>query len=378
MSLQTVSDFLDPVSLSAISGDEGFKHTQLGRHVAIYDESFPDVTEADVVLIGCGEMRGAGPDYRDWDSADSIRREFYALYHWHESVRLADLGNIRRGASLQDTYAALKTVVTELVAIGKKVVILGGSHDITLAQYQAQAGLQKLIEVTCIDAGIDLDMSSPLPSENFLMEMLTGEPNYIRHYNHIGFQSYLVHPQMLQTIDKLHFDCYRVGRVKENLEEMEPVIRNSNLLSVDISAIQHAHAPANKLTPNGFTGEEMCTLMQYAGLSPSLNTLGIYGYYSANDEHSLTAKQISHMLWYFMDGLHKGKEEASFEDRNSFHEFHLAFAEVETIFLQSKRTGRWWMQLPSGQFTGCSKNDYIIASSNDIPERWLRAVERDS
>jgi len=206
--------------------------------------------------------------------------------------------------------------------------------------------------------------------------MLTGEPNFIRHYNHIGFQSYLVHPHMLETIDKLRFDCYRVGKVKENLEEMEPAIRNANLLSFDIAAIQHAHAPANTLTPNGFNGEEACTLMQYAGLSTNMSSIGIYGYSPELDEHDLTAKQIAHMLWYLMDGIHKGKQEVQISDKESFNEYTMAFAEIESTFLQSKKTGRWWMQLPDGKFIACSKIDYMIAGNNDIPERWLRAVER--
>jgi hypothetical protein len=88
---------------------------------------------------------------------------------------------------------------------------------------------------------------------------------------------------------------------------MEPVIRSSNLFSFDISAIQHSHAPANRLTPNGFSGEEACTLMQFAGMSMNVNTIGIYGYLPQQDEHNLTAKQISHMLWYLMDGVYKGK-----------------------------------------------------------------------
>jgi hypothetical protein len=75
-----------------------------------------------------------------------------------------------------------------------------------------------------------------LRSENFPLDMLTGEPNMIRHYNHIGFQSYFVHPRLLETMDKLRFDCFRVGIVKENIEEMEPVIRNSHMMSFDISA----------------------------------------------------------------------------------------------------------------------------------------------
>jgi hypothetical protein len=34
------------------------------------------------------------------------------------------------------------------------------------------------------------------------------------------------------------------------------------------------------------------------------------------------------------------------------------------------------MQLPDERFIACSKIDYLIASNNEIPERWMRAVER--
>ncbi len=375
MSLHTIIDFLEPVNRYQLSSDEGYKDTQLGRHIQAYEDEFPDIENADLVLVGCGEMRGTGGN-NNTDAPDAVRAAFYNLFHWHKEVVVADIGNVKVGATLQDTYAALKTVTTELIEQGKRVVILGGSHDVTLAQYGAYANLKKIIEATCIDARIDLNMDSVLPADNFLMEMLTGVPNYIKHYNHIGFQSYFVHPQMLETIDKLRFDCYRVGKVKESLEEMEPAIRNSNMLTFDIAAIQNAHAPANHLTPNGFTGEEACTLMQYAGMSCNINTIGIYGYNAALDSHDLTAKQISHLLWYIMDGVYKSKQESALEDRNNFYEFTMAFAEVETTFLQSKKTGLWWMQLPDDKFVACSKLDYIIASNNDIPERWLRAMER--
>ncbi|MFP5040746.1 formimidoylglutamase [Parasediminibacterium sp. JCM 36343] len=375
MIIDTIIDFLEPINLYELSNDVGYKDTQLGRHIAAYEEEFPDISQADMVIVGCGEMRGTGGN-NNTDAPDAVRKAFYALFHWHKNVSVADIGNVKMGASIQDTYAALKVVVAELIAKGKRVIILGGSHDVTLAQYGAYVSLEKIIEATCIDARIDLDMDSVLAADNFLMEMLTGEPNFIKHYNHIGFQSYFVHPQMLEVIDKLRFDCFRVGKVKENLEEMEPAIRNSHLLSFDIAAIQHAHAPANLLTPNGFTGEEACTLMQYAGMNSQMSSIGIYGYDAALDNHGLTAIQISHLLWYVMDGIYKSKQEAQLEDRSHFYEFTMAFAEVETVFLQSKKTGRWWMQLNNDAFIACSKLDYIIASNNEMPERWLRAMER--
>jgi formiminoglutamase len=34
------------------------------------------------------------------------------------------------------------------------------------------------------------------------------------------------------------------------------------------------------------------------------------------------------------------------------------------------------MHMPDGRYIACSQYDYITAASNDIPERWMRAVER--
>ncbi len=371
-----VTDFLHPIDLSLLSHDEGYREGQIGKSVRVYGDEFPDLEDADIVLVGCAESRGDGAIVHDNSGPDAIRHQLYSLYYWHPDVKLADVGNIRQGATLQDTYAALKTVVSELIEAGKRVVILGGSHDLTLAQYEAYKSRNKVIEATGIDALINLATDQPLKSQHFLMEMLTGEPNFIRHYNHIGFQSYLVHPHMLETMDKLRFDCFRVGHVKERMDEMEPVVRNSQMVTIDIAALQYAAAPSNYTSPNGLSGEEACTLTRYCGMSPELSSLGIYGYAVENDLQQLGARQVAQMIWYFIDGRHKGLTESLLNDRENFFEFHTAFAEVDTVFIQSKRTGRWWMQLPSRQFIACSYNDYIQASSNEIPERWLRAQER--
>jgi|SRR5215203_135628 len=372
---ESIADFLEPLNLNEISHDTGYKEGQVGRAIKAYEEEFPNLDEADIVIVGCGEQRGGGLLHSS-TAADVIRTEFYSLYYWHQDIKLADIGNVKIGKAYTDTYAALKIVLHELMIEGKTVIILGGSHDLTLSQYYAFADEKRQVDAVGIDAIIDINIDSPFRSDNFLMELLTADPNYMRHYNHVAFQSYYVHPRMLETMDKLRFDCFRVGSVKENIDEMEPVIRNCQILSLDISALAHAFAPANSLTPNGLNGEEACTLMQYAGMSNNMRSIGVYGYRPEKDVENLTAKQISHMLWYVMDGRSRANREARIDEKESFNEFHTAFAEVETTFLQSKKTGRWWMQLPDKQFIACSYKDYLLASSNEIPERWLRAQER--
>ncbi|OJU27934.1 MAG: arginase [Sphingobacteriales bacterium 41-5] len=373
-----IESFLQPVNIREIAGDDTYNADQVGAKIHLHDEALPDVSAADIVVVGCGEQRGNGILGPETNAPDVIRKHFYGLYFWHEGIAIADLGNIKQGAGLSDTIAALRTVTEELTALNKTVIILGGSHDITLAQYEACKNQKKLIEATVVDAKIDLDMESPFAADNFLMQMFTNDPNYLKHYNHVGFQSYLVHPGMLQTLDKLKFDFYRVGHVKDSIEEVEPGIRSSSLFSFDINAIANAYAPANKLTPNGFTGEEACVLMQYAGMSTSVNTIGIYGYNPQYDVDELTAKQISHMLWYAIDGHHRKRNESALEDRDSFNEFQMIFSEVETVFLQSKKTGRWWMQMPAKRFIPCSYKDYLTAASDEIPNRWFRAQQRDT
>ncbi len=374
--MEDLHDFLLPINKDVLNNDAGYNDGQLAKHVAIFETILPDITESDIILVGVLEQRGGGIIQEESNAADVIRKKLYELYYWHQDIRIADIGNIRTGASLADSYAAIKTVMAELLRLNKTVILIGGTHDNTLAQYFGYKELGKIIEATCIDATIDLRGESNLRTENFLLEMLTGEPNLVKHYNHIGFQSYYVHPRLLETMDKLRFDCFRLGHVTENLEEVEPVLRNSNMVSIDVNAIKYSDAPSNALSANGFTGTEICTLTQQAGLSNQVSSLGIYGYNPSTDVNELTASQIAQMIWYFIDGKYRGRQEAAFEDKSNFTEYHCNFTELDTIFLQSKKTGRWWMQLPDKKMIACSYKDYMIASRNDIPERWLRALER--
>ncbi|MFN5253270.1 MAG: formimidoylglutamase [Chitinophagaceae bacterium] len=377
MSLSSIAYFLQPVNLDLLSKDEGYRDTQLGKHIKVYETQLPDISDADMVIIGAGECRGAGYALNDHASADGIRSALYALYYWHSQVTIADLGNVKIGQTIQDSYAALRTVIAELILQNKKVVVIGGSHDLTLPQYHAYTSIPTLVNAVVTDAKIDLDLEARLPADHFLEELFTGLPNHLNHYAHIAFQSYFMHPHMLETIDKLRFDCFRLGVVREDIEEMEPVIRDSHMMSFDISAIQNAQAPANIITPNGLNGEEACVLMQYAGMSWKTSSIGLYGYQAELDRNGLSAIQIAQMIWYIIDGIQKGKKESPLSATERFKEFHIAFSDIDTQFLQSKSTGRWWMQLHNKEWAPCSYKDYLVASKNEIPERWLRALERE-
>ena len=336
-----------------------------------------DWEDAQIILVGCGEWRGADSKAKYSNSPDAIREELYKMYYWHGAIIVADAGNIRQGATVDDTRAALLIVLQEIHKAGKIAVVLGGSHDLTLQQYEVFKKAEQMAVASVADMLIDLDETEETTAGSFLMNMLTGTPNFMAHYSHIAFQSYYAHPRMLEMLDKLRFDFFRLGKVREHVEDMEPVLRTSNLFSFDLSAVRYCDAPANiDGSPNGLTGEETCMLTRYAGMSDVLTSLGIYGYNHEDDTHGMTARLIAQMIWYFVDGFLVRNTEAKLSDHDEFIIFNVTFTDNDTVFLKSKRTNRWWMKLPDGSFVPCSYNDYLIASNDEIPERWLRSQER--
>ncbi len=96
-----INDFLDPVNLQELSGDQGYRDGQIGKLIDAHDEFFPDLFEADMVILGCEGSKGAAR--KDQQPADVIRQEFYQLFYWHPELKLADAGNIRSGATHADT-----------------------------------------------------------------------------------------------------------------------------------------------------------------------------------------------------------------------------------------------------------------------------------
>lgn len=375
--MQDLKAFFEPIHFIDLQDGHKYHPLQWGSKIKHATNNNFDIDDADIVLIGCEVWRGNAEDMPPGQVSNLVRQQLYEMYYWHNGINIADMGNIRQGLTPADTEAALLTVLREIDDAGKIAIILGGSHDLTLLQYEVFRKKEQMAVAAVADMLIDLDEAEETNSGSFLMNMLTDTPNYIAHYSHIAFQSYYTQPRMLETLDKLRFDFFRLGKVKEDIEEMEPVLRGSDFFSFDISAVRYSDAPANiNGSPNGLTGEDACTLTRFAGMSEKVSSLGIYGYNGLTDSYQMTAKLLAQMVWYFVDGYRVRKSEAKLSEKDQFLVFNVVFTDNDTTFYKSKHTNRWWMKLPDHTMIPCTYNDYVLASKNEIPERWLREQER--
>ena len=390
----SLSDFLSPVNLKKLTPKEGFFVSQMGEKMEIFSTDFPELetNSYDIALIGVLEDRNSAHNQGAGLAPDYLREKFYQLNEGSYNTRIIDLGNIKQGAAVSDTYIALKMVVKELIKKNILPVILGGSQDLTYAQYMAYEELEQKVDLLVIDSHLDIEENREgtieTTSTSYLNKILLHEPNYLFNYSNMGYQTYFVSQDSLKVMDKLYFDVHRLGDVYGNVSRTEPIIRNANMISFDISAIRSSDAEANgNGTPNGFYGEEACQICRYAGLNDKLTSFGFYEFNPAFDRNGQTALLMAQMLWYLVDGFYNRKKDFPLQPKSQYliYRANMKDGSHELIFVKSKKTDRWWMQVPYP--TGLSKNeryhlvpcryeDYQMAVSGEMPDLWWRTYQK--
>ncbi|MBO7493053.1 MAG: formimidoylglutamase [Bacteroidales bacterium] len=386
-----LSLYFDPVSITSLHIPDSETMTdRLLYHVMMYNPEAPvNIAEANIAIVGVPEVRNAWQNPSCSLAPDEIRRQFYQLYAWRKNVRIIDLGNLRLGKTVEDTYRAVSEVIAYLVENNVIPIILGGSNDLAFANYRAYEMMERVANVVAIDACFDLgNENKPIRSNAYVNKMVLQQPNFLLNYANIGYQSYMNSPESVNMMESLFFETYRVGLMRTNLEEVEPVVRNADMVSLDISAVRRPDAPGcPHNSSNGFYGEEICQIAKFVGLSDKLSSFGIYEYDPTLDFNNQTSQLIAHILWYFVEGFLFRQGEGQFKNKNDYRQFNISVTGAldEMVFFNSKKSGRWWVIVPIYQkeknqvqhyYLPCSKRDYQLACEDKISDRWWRTYHK--
>lgn len=391
--MSDISIYLKPFSESVFYA-AGFNNKRLGHQSLMYLEkgSFPDYSLADMAIIGVPDMRGYGLDAFPTNGPDQIRSYLYKLYSPLDEVKICDLGNVVPGNEVSDTCFALTEICTHLLEKGIVPILLGGTQDLTFPLYNAYENLGQIINIASIDPTIDLGgEDDSTDAESWVSKIILQQPSYLFNYTNIGYQSYGVDSCAVSLIKEMNFDAYRLGFVSDNLNEIEPMIRNVDILSVDMCSVRQSDAPgAISPEPNGFYGEQLCQIMRFAGMSDKLTSLGLFNYNPAEDQRGQTAHLMAQMIWYFIEGFYNRLDDFPTREKsnNYYVKYHVKVdgQEEELVFYKSKKSDRWWMEVacPAHLVTKyarhyivpCSFSDYQVATTNDIPERWWQVYQK--
>lgn len=375
--------FFNPVAIDIAK----FPSTSFCSAIYVNNEFMPDHEDMDIAIIGLQEFRGGNNNPGYAKAADVVREQLYGLKKGAGRFKIVDLGNFRNGPELQDTILRIKEVCAYLLEKDILPVLIGGTHDLDLGQYLGYESLEKMVTVMGIDNTFDFQESTEA-SKNHLASIFKHDPNYLFNYYHLGHQSYLIHHKQADLMERMSFEAIRLGVVKENIKEMEPLVRDADMLSIDISALQAHYAPgATDAKVYGLTGEEACQLCWYAGLNDKLSSIGFYEYDAdKDDDDHKTAFVVATMIWYFIEGFYTRKGDVNFMT-NDYMIYEVAIGgDPDTIrFYKSRLSEKWWMEVPNPDGGGvfnrhrmiaCSYADYETALKGEVPDRWVNFYKK--
>ena len=366
------------------------KKNTIGSICEIYNTNFPDWESSDIVLISVDENLGLTELTSLESNHIKIRQQ---LYNYHlakgNKLKMADLGIIKRGASTSDTYAAFEDITAEIQKKGKLLLILGGTQDFTYANYLGYKKLEQTINVTCIDQKIDLEMGSeaPISSNNFINHLLTFQPSFLFNFSILGCQQYYISEEQLNLFDELYFDYLRLGELNNNIKLAEPYLRNSDIISLDMSSIRRAEfSGANENGPNGFFANEICQIAKYAGISDKLSSFGAYNFSKILDDHEV---ELAAQIFYFIiDGFCHRKKDYPIGTKKNHVKYAVFHEELNhnLVFHKSPKSQRWWLEVPypplkdfkfeRHNLVPCNYEDYLTAQKGLIPDLWWKTYRK--
>ncbi len=374
-------EFLKPVSANLLAFISELPANTLGKNLLLHtQDDFPELEGAQLALITVNDARGVNAK-GDKVNFDAFRKNWYGLFPGNWSAVMADLGTIDAGETLNDTYFVVKSIVADLLHKNILPIVIGGSQDLTYAIYRAYDRLEQMVNLVAVDSKIDVVSDVINPSESFLTKIIMEEPNNLLNYANIGYQTYYNSQEEIDLIDKLYFESYRLGEVASNIALAEPILRDADIISVDIHAVKSADMGYfSKFNPNGFDGREICALARYSGLSDKVSSFGIFNIDTISAESLL----ITQILWYFVEGFNFRVNEYPYISKKTYFKYNVLLDDQELVFYKSDVSDRWWIEIDQAIYKEggrkvlfpCSYEDYISATNQVIPERWWKAIKK--
>lgn len=381
-------EFLSPLNAAFEEEVLSYAQNTLAGQVKFHSETagIPDLENVKIAIFGVKENRLSENDSEEILDFNSIRKSLYSLFPGNWYLKIADLGDIEKGETVEDSYFAMQSLVTDLLQKDVIPVILGGSQDLIYAQYRAYDKVKQMVNLVNIDSRFDLgDAEKPISSRSYIGKIVVNKPYNLFNYSNVGYQTYYNSQDEIELMERLFFDAFRLGEISKNITTVEPVMRDANLVGIDLASVNTSVIGGNKNSPNGFDGKEICALARYAGISDKVSSFGIYEYTSSISEKG--DMLVAQMIWYFIEGVNYRTNENTQTAKKDFIKYQVPIDDEILVFFKSPVSGRWWIEIPfiSNSNTKlkrhtllpCSQEDYLEACNQVIPERWYKTKRKN-
>ena len=295
----------------------------------------------------------------DKKAFNNIRNDLKKLYVAENTINIIDLGNI------EFDEKKIKKIIADISEQKNNTIFFCENDEIS-------ANILALCRTK--ESNIVLVLADATKENKHIAKLLDKQTNEL---SIIAYQNYFSDKNIITQFNKNHYTTIRLSEYRNDNNSIEPILRDSNFLSIDLAAVRYSDG-GTQLSPNGLYAEELCQIANYAGLSNTVSQVNIV---CNNSENGVTSQLIAQTVWHFIDGFANRIVETP--SKNKFKKFIVTMenSSVNLIFYKSNITNRWWMEVSHNnkrKITACTFSDYQCACNNNIPAKWIKEMQKMS
>jgi len=369
------SEYFSPVKFEIIDYVNKLDNNQLGSKLKINGrDNLNSFESLDIVIFSVNEYRFNSGIRKSFNANKDFRKKLYSLYYGNWNLNIYDLGDLENGNLVSDTQFALSKIL-EFFSKNKILVItIGGSQNLLFDIYSSLKETLQKINLVSVDNKIDFSNNN----ESFLQKIIMDENNRLANFSNIGYQKHLTSVPENKLLDKMYFESINLGKIKYNVAEAEPVLRDSDIVSFNINSVKAGELNNAHQYPNGLSSYELCSLSRFSGLSSRVNIVS----YFENWDLSIMNSLLAESTWYVIDGYASRINENPLSDSNDFIYYHIELDNYKFKFYRSKLSDRWWVEFLNDEIISiekdiisCTFDDYNNCKNSVIPERILTRLK---
>lgn len=376
-----INGYLCPLSEDLIEFKSNLSRGTLGSNITLYNSEKTDYSSIDIAIVGLNEYRNSDEISDESLNLENFRREFYSLFYGNWSANILDLGDVISGKSYSDTYYAVNSIHQDLINQNIVVIFIGGGQDFTFPLYQSLSKKLNKVNISSVDNKFDFGkIKKQFSSSSYMSEIIMDKKNSLNHFCNLGYQTFLNSQEEIDLLNKFNFESHRLGEITENIKIVEPVLRETNLLTVDFKSIKSSELNFVHNYSNGFESSQFCSVLRYAGMSNSINSVGLFELLNS----SISSALLSQSIWYFIEGYCLRIKEDPNSSNFKGYTYNVFCEGTNLKFYNSELSQKWWVEFINEIETKnislllpCNKRDYLMACDGTFSDRLIMFLKRE-
>ncbi len=313
-------NFLDEPDPSLIYRRGERWDSRFGEAVETRREKFGENFRA--VIVGFPYDEGTVRNHGRAGSAsgpNEIRRAFYKLTPTKSSAltdadaQIFDAGNVKQGMKLEDALTKLEAAVSSFLKYGYTPIVLGGSNDMSYADFRACDSIRGRCGAINIDSHLDVrdyskGINSGTPYRMLIEERTLRGKDFVEY----GVQEFVNSREHISFVRDNGAQVYTLTQVRsqKNSEFFMTAYRavsketQSVYVSFDIDSVRASDAPGvSAPTPTGLTAEEILECAYLAGTEEKTAMIDVCEFNPKVDVDGHTAKLAAMIIANFLAGI---------------------------------------------------------------------------